>query len=497
MRALLSTLILTLCFTAYAQESNVFHEGDFWKGEPTVKDIRKKIKEGHDPAEKAPSGFDGVAFAIINDAPAKSIKFMLKQEGNPVDKPTHGGIPYLLWSAYKGNVEIMQHLIEMGADTQFSSSRGTNMLLMAAIGGVENQAVYDLMFANGVDVASDNSEGGNVLHQLALSGASDLNVFRYLVDKGLTMESVDSDGNGLVNYAARGSNLTLLRHLIGKGHDYQSINKKGENTLFQATYSRRRGKVKLEVFEYLESLGLEVDMVNWEGKSPLHNAVRFADADLIDFFIERGVNPNQIDKEGNTVLHKAVGNSAESIEHLLAAIADMNFQNHEGYSPLTLAVQRGSKEAFDLLVAKGADVSVLDGKGDNLMMHAFKSYSERRKENFEYLISNLSEMPNSVDQKVFSGGNTLAHVAIDKNNSYLLQKAIELGVDLNHKNDDGVTPLHMAAMSATDEHMIQALLSAGADKKILTQYDESAYELASQNELLIKNEVNVGFLKID
>ena len=35
---------------------------------------------------------------------------MLSLDGNPVDKPTHGGIPYLLWASYKGNLELVQHL---------------------------------------------------------------------------------------------------------------------------------------------------------------------------------------------------------------------------------------------------------------------------------------------------------------------------------------------------------------------------------------------------
>lgn len=89
----------------------------------------------------------------------------------------------------------------------------------------------------------------------------------------------------------------------------------------------------------------------------------------------------------------------------------------------------------------------------------------------------------------------MAHIAVKKNSPYLLRRAISLGADLNHKNEEGVTPLHMAAMSTNDDRLILALLNSGADKSILTAFKESAYDLATQNELPTKNRVAVDNLK--
>lgn len=68
---------------------------------------------------------------------------------------------------------------------------------------------------------------------------------------------------------------------------------------------------------------------------------------------------------------------------------------------------------------------------------------------------------------------------------------------MNSKNKEGITPLHLAVMKAKDTSIINYLLSIGADKTAKTDFDESVYDLASENELLKKQKVNINFLKVD
>jgi len=78
-----------------------------------------------------------------------------------------------------------------------------------------------------------------------------------------------------------------------------------------------------------------------------------------------------------------------------------------------------------------------------------------------------------------------------------LKKAIDLGVDLNQKNDINLSPLHLAAMKAKDTKLISILLAYGADKNIRTNFNESPYDMAIQNELLNKEKTDLALLKID
>tara|TARA_B110000003_G_scaffold200907_1_gene199556 strand:- start:3481 stop:3642 length:162 start_codon:yes stop_codon:yes gene_type:complete len=53
----------------------------------------------------------------------------------------------------------------------------------------------------------------------------------------------------------------------------------------------------------------------------------------------------------------------------------------------------------------------------------------------------------------------------------------------------------MAAMKAKDLEIISFLLKNGANKIIKTDFDESAYDLASENELLNKNNIDLKILR--
>jgi ankyrin repeat protein len=92
-------------------------------------------------------------------------------------------------------------------------------------------------------------------------------------------------------------------------------------------------------------------------------------------------------------------------------------------------------------------------------------------------------------------GNTLYHLAIAKNDIGLLKRLQPLGIDVNAKNAEGLTALHKAAMVAKDDAMMKYLLSIGAKKEAVTNFKETAFDLASENESLSKKNVSVNFLK--
>ena len=67
-------------------------------------------------------------------------------------------------------------------------------------------------------------------------------------------------------------------------------------------------------------------------------------------------------------------------------------------------------------------------------------------------------------------------------------------IDINAKNNEGNTALHIAAMKAKDAEILKFLIEQGADVKATTDFDESVYDLASENELLKKNKIDINFL---
>ena len=97
--------------------------------------------------------------------------------------------------------------------------------------------------------------------------------------------------------------------------------------------------------------------------------------------------------------------------------------------------------------------------------------------------------------KPFKDGNTMYHIAVAKNDLQLIKKLEGLGIDINTRNVEGLTALHKAALVAKDDVILKYLLSLNANKSIKTDLDETAYDLAKENEVLIQNKVNIDFLK--
>jgi ankyrin repeat protein len=130
------------------------------------------------------------------------------------------------------------------------------------------------------------------------------------------------------------------------------------------------------------------------------------------------------------------------------------------------------------------------------MYYVFQSHADTKKAVTQHFIDQLGAAGLNGKQ-VYENNNTLAHIAIEKNSVFLLEKAIEMGADINFKNAMYISPLHLAAMKATSKKLMAVLLEHGASKNTLTEFNESPYDLALQNELLTKENINLDFLKME
>ncbi|RED96578.1 ankyrin repeat domain-containing protein [Marinoscillum furvescens] len=491
MNKLLSIPLLFLVLSGFGQQGNSFLEPSFWKENPSVKTIKKKIKEGHDPAALNDNAFDGVTYAINANASLESILFMLEQEGNSVDKITHDNRNYLMWAARMGNKPLIEHLIKEGSNTNLTDSHGYNALTFAAVAGVENMAIYDLLLSTGIAATSTNRSGANALHLLAGSMKNDA-LIRYFEQKGLSIRSLDHNENGLFHYAAQRGNIEMMNLLIAEGLPYRTLNKAGENAMILASKSGRRGSNGLEVFQFLDSKGVAADIVSWEGNTPLHGIAAGAkDEAIFDFFVDKGVNVNQVNEEGNTAFMLAAQrNNLKMLQKAEPYTHDINRRNHEGESAVILAVKSGAASTFEYLKTRGADLSFKDAKGNDIFYHMFQSHSKRNAKAFQTFLNAATANNLKPDSDT-----EILHIAVEKGEISLVKTALKLGAKINHRNEEGLTPLHLAAMKAQSNDILHLLLEHGADKGIKTEFEESAYDLAQENEVLAKNGVDLSFLK--
>ena len=494
--ALIATLFVN------AQQKNTLLEQSFWKTSPDVSAVKAEIAKGNSPSASTANAFDVVVLAINNDAPTETIKFLLEQPGNDVNKPTHDNRNYLHWASGKGNIEIVKYLIAKGSDINLEDSHGSFPITAAASSGQNNTEIYEAFFKAGIDPKKKYQNGANLL-LLAISSDKELKAADYFATKGMSLKDVDNDGNTSFTYAARSGNIPLLKKLLEKGV------KPNDNALFTAAQGSRRESNTIETYKYLvEEVKIKPTALNKSGQNVLHVlAGKPNQIEIIKYFISKGVDPNKADKEGNTPLMVAASARETSVlEFLLPTAKNVNAQNIKGESALTNAVKSGTPEAVSLLLAKGADIKVLDKDGNNLGFYLVQSYRPQMMGGRGGDSAGAKQDPFADKIKLLQGkglnlatpqkdGNTLYHLAVIKNDLALLKKIADLNIDINAKNKDGLTVLHKAAMISKDDTILKYLLSLGAKKEITTEFDESAYALAKENETFSKNNVSLDFLK--
>lgn len=490
MKQLFIASITFASFTLQAQ-NNVFLERSYWKKNPDVTQIKAEIAKGSNPSQLNTNAFDPVVFAIIEDAANDAVKFLLEQKGNDVNKLTHDGRTYIFWAAYRGNTDLMEYLLARGAKTNVLDDHGYTYLNFAAANGQSNTKVYDLALKNGANLKKDlDHDGANALLLIAPHD-KDFTLINYFIGKGLDIKSTDANGNTAFNYAARTGNITTLKRLLEKGVTFN------DNAMIFASQGTRSTANTLELYQYLESLKIKPTAVSKNGQNALHAIVRKdKQEDIIKYFIEKGVDINQADHDGTTAfMNAAMANSDVAVINLLAAsVKNINQVNKKGISALALAVRSNTPEVVRLLIQKGADVNVADANGDNLAYYLIQSYNPQKAEAFEAKLKALEEKGFKVatPQK---NGNTLYHLAVAKNDLSLIKLVERYKVDVNAKNKEGMTALHKAAMTAQDATILKHLMALGAKKDAVTEFKETAYDLASENEALTKNKIAIDFLK--
>lgn len=490
MKKLSIVFFAMMYFSSHAQ-TNVFLDQSFWKSNPDTAAIRAEIVKGSSPSQLNANSFDAVVTAINANTSFENVKFLLDQKGNDVNKLTHDGRTYIFWAASRGNVELMEHLIAKGAKVNQVDNHGYSVINFAAVGGQQNTKVYDLCLKNGADLKKDLShEGANAL-LLAISNDKDFVLTNYFTSKGLDLKSVDAEGNTAFNYAARSGNIPLLKSLIEKGVKFN------DNAMILASAGSRSGSNTLEVYQYLESLKIKPTAVSKTGQNALHAIVRRPkQEEIVKYFLSKGVDINQADAEGNTPFMNAAASNSDVafITTLTPLVKNINQVNGKGVSALAMAVRGNSADVVSLLLAKGADYKVVDAAGDNLAAYLIQSYSPQRAEMFPAKMKLLQEkgLDLAAAQR---NGNTLYHIALAKNDLTLLKSLENLKLDVNAKNKEGMTVLHKAAMTAKDDSILKYLVSIGAKKDIITEFKETAFDLAGENEFLSKNSVSIDFLK--
>lgn len=195
---------------------------------------------------------------------------------------------------------------------------------------------------------------------------------------------------------------------------------------------------------------------------PLHNAVLMDAFEMVTMLLTAGADVHALDNGHETALFNA--QSAKVARVLIDAGLNVEDPNCLGWTPLVDAINDGSVDGVRALLSVGANVNATHDRGFTVFMSGVSS-SERNLEIMKLLIEGGAD-----PQAVTDLGWNAFHAAIDVNGpdanseesvQATLDFLMDLGVDINHRDNTGETPLWRALHFGT-EIEVEALRKRGA-----------------------------------
>ncbi|XP_048248984.1 serine/threonine-protein phosphatase 6 regulatory ankyrin repeat subunit B-like [Haliotis rufescens] len=447
------------------------------------------------------------------------------------ESPDIGINSLLLSAAANGSSEILVYLIENGANVLSTDADKKTIIHLACMAGHEKTLAvlkeHDIKHFNDelkdkVMNSTDN-EGWTPLMVAALTGSNDC----YQVLQSISNKKTkDYNGDDIVHLACKGGNEAIVQHLVSpsnvntrgqygrtpvmmaafKGHqsvvdllvsknaDLTLVDKDGNGLFHVACYGGNTA-----IVQYLVSPS-NINTRGQYGWTPVMMAASKGHQSVFDLLVSKDADLTLVDKNGNSLLHVACyGGNTVIVQHLVSP-SNVNTRGENGWTPVMMAAFKGHQSAFDLLVSKDADLTLVENNGDSLlhnaclggntaivqylvspsnvntrgqngltpvMMAAFK----RHQSVFDLLVSKHADLT-----VVDNNGDSLLHNACYGGNTAIVQYLVSPS-NVNTRGQYGWTPVMMAAVKG-HQSVFDLLVSKNADRTLVDKNGNSLLHLA-------------------
>lgn len=213
-----------------------------------------------------------------------------------------------------------------------------------------------------------------------------------------------------------------------------------------------------ELVSLLLDKGADIQAICYEGSTPLFLATMCSPfSDVIETLLSRGAKTNVLTKDGGTMLHAAAsGGNMNTVKLFLEEKKmDIHARRYEGATVLLDAVQHsGNKTLIEYLISKGADINAVDNQGANVMHKATEA------------VKFLLEEKHVKDiNQAKAGGETIVHQAARSGQVDFLEflVGVDIGANVRATREDGATALHVACEIPSAAEMAKYLVKKGLD----------------------------------
>ena len=374
-----------------------------------------------------------------------AMDILLQNGANPDDlvrigrksRHTNGGQEVLWECAQKGYKKLLQFILSCGTDVnafiwvpENLQEKCTLLHIASLRGQIE---VVRLLLDSGADVNIPNANNDTVLHFAARSGNAD--IIKLILDKGMSVNLTSTQASTPVQLSPACNNPTAARAFVEVGATLNKTNKSDISPLMMAAYNG-----KLEAVRYLVKRGADINLCNNNKKSALLLAIEGAQLDTIRFLLKNGtdINGNNVPWDMRPLVRATLTQNVTVVNLLIKSRDDLNLCATDGRSRSALhaAALVGNLEIADCLIAAGADLNCRDFNGFTPLAIAIII----NKTKLALLLMQKGADVNIPDYEK----STPLHHAVRSNNLKCTKQLVQFGADVNHRGHGNVTALAMA-----------------------------------------------------
>ena len=357
--------------------------------------------------------------------------------------PLRGATP-LHGAAGLGDVDLLDRLIEFGAEVNARTALGLTPLHFASMQGQLQAA--KVLVEKGADVMlRDRSK---LLPSEVASAHNHIELFEWLRKKETQLSGQHKKGSGAavaspslfscfpgrIDSEAPVPNYRGSPVVKGQLSSADSVSTAGTG---DGDESESPGRTHSKV----ESSG---DGHRSGGGDSLCDACLSGNMTTVQTLVSSGVSVDSVCTPGSrTPLHCAImSGNMDVLQHLLSKNARVNVQNVGGMTPLHIACDQKKTEMALQLIKKGASTNIPNAMG-NTPLHLVALHGSNS------LLQKIIELPRSVLHNLDlcvknSEGKTLMHIAAEQNNAALVDMLVAIPALVNARDEIHRTPLHYA-----------------------------------------------------
>jgi ankyrin repeat protein len=402
------------------------------------------------------------------------------------------------YAAFSGHTKYIQFLIDNGQDINALHSNQDGLTPLAAASLSENAEVMQFLLDRGalINGAANNQDN------TPLSIAIDKN--KNAAVKWLLEHGANPDGRG---YRSRPFEVAMKENNIDAALMLLDANAE-PNYYEQSKSTPFHDAVSMDSKELLEKIiaskrGKHIDTKNYDGWTALGHAIKSNKFDLAKVLIKNSADTsvvNGIDENALAVMFNNIqppqtadNNKAREgfIRELASSGVDLNQKNSIKQTPLAAAVDAVDIHSIKTLISVGANTNDLDASGSNILHLVSKINSEKKiidenKTQWRELFNQLSaQYPEYINAKN-ADGLTPLHMCALSGDIPSADILIKNGADVRARDKNGQTVLHHVSRGFTTgrKEMADYFISKGAEKFAKDNAGRQAYTSIAGKETL-------------